>query len=188
MKRDAREHDLLQSLLQRASKTGEFTLASGKKSDWYLDCREVTGEHTGLRYVAGEILEMKDKANFNVLAGPASAAIASMAGAVALGPNNAHIRCFVYTREKAKDHGTQQQVDGPLLDPEKDQILLIDDVLTSGGSLLKSRDALLAKYPKIEIAGAWVLVDRGEGGRDRLMQEGIRVFSAFTRLDFMAKE
>lgn len=174
-------------MLQQVSKTGDFTLSSGKKSDWYLDCREVTTTHTGLRLVAGEILEMKDRTSFNVLGGPASAAIASMAGAVAMGPNHAHIRCFVYTREKAKDHGTQQQVDGAPLDPEKDKILLIDDVLTSGGSLLKSRDAILAKYPEIQIVGAWVLVDRAEGGRDRLMQEGLRVFSAFTRLDILAE-
>jgi orotate phosphoribosyltransferase len=187
MKRDAQEHGLLLGLLQKASKTGEFTLSSGMKSDWYLDCREVTTTHCGLKWVANEILEMKDRIDFNVLGGPASAAVASMAGAVALGPNHAHIRSFVYTREKAKEHGTQQQVDGAPLDVEKDKVLLVDDVLTSGGSLLKCRDALLAKYPDLNIVGAWVLVDRADGGRDRLMQEGLRVFSAFTRLDILAK-
>ena len=74
MKRDAQDHGLLLRLLQQVSTTGDFTLSSGKKSDWYLDCREVTATHCGLRWVAGEILEMKEKVDFNVLGGPASAA------------------------------------------------------------------------------------------------------------------
>ena len=190
MQRDLRDHGLLLHHLKQASKTGEFTLASGKKSDWYLDCREVTTEAVGLRLVAGEILELRRKWNFNVLGGPASAAIASMAGALALAGNdssgNSAIKSFVFTRDKAKDHGTQQQVDGAPLNVEETRLLLVDDVLTSGGSLLRCRDALLTKYPALTIVGAWVLVDRAEGGRDRLLQEGLRVWSAFTRLDILA--
>ena len=66
MQRDLRDHGLLLHHLKQASKTGEFTLASGKKSDWFLDCREVTTEAVGLRLVAGEILELRRKWNFNV--------------------------------------------------------------------------------------------------------------------------
>jgi len=192
VQRDARDHDLLAQLLRRASRRGDFTLASGKKSDWYLDCREVTTTHSGLHLVAGEILGLQAKQRFNALGGPASAAIASMAGAVALaemdGTGNPCLRSFVFTRARAKEHGTQQQVDGAPLDVDTTKLLLVDDVLTSGGSLLKCRDALLAKYPDLNIVGAWVLVDRAEGGRDRLTQEGLRVWSAFTRLDILAED
>lgn len=186
MERDALDHGLLCRMLLQVSKRGDFTLSSGKKSDWYLDCREVTTTKIGLGLVAGEILELQEKWRFNVLGGPASAAIASMAGAVV--SSHETLKSFVYTREKAKEHGTQQQVDGAPLDVKKDKLLLVDDVLTSGGSLLKCRDAIVAKYPEIQIVGAWVLVDRAEGGRDRLLQEGIRVFSSFTRLDILPKE
>lgn len=167
----------LLKLLREASKKGDYTLASGKKSDWYLDCREVTTTHRGLQLIVNEILALRREYDFNVLGGPASAAIPLMAGLVTMLPI---VRSFVYTREKTKEHGMEQQVDGVLLG---DKLLLVDDVLTSGGSLLRCRDTIMAKYPDLEIIGAWVLVDRAEGGSDMLLREGIEVFSSFTKLD-----
>jgi len=175
----SREHEHLRQMLQSASKVGEFVLSSGKKSDWYLDCREVTTTKEGLKLAVSELSKITLRTKADILGGPASASIALMSACIQFssGPES-----FLYTRGKAKGHGTAQQVDGTI--PKKfDRLLLVDDVLTSGQSLLKCRDIILGRYPYVNIVGAWVLVDRAEGGRNALMNEGIEVFSSFTKSD-----
>lgn len=175
--------DLLQSL-KFLSKRGEFTLASGKKSDWYLDCRPAMASTHTLRIAAESLVEAARGYSLPVLGGPATAAVAVMAAALTFGERTP--TQFIYTRAKTKDHGTTQAVEGPKLGPDA-QVLLVDDVLTSGGSLLKCADAIKAVYPDVTIVGAWVLVDREEGGRENLMEHGIAVTSLFTRTDIAPK-
>jgi len=148
----------LLELLRDASQEGEFQLSSGKTSDWYLDCRKVVGTREGLRVATDPLLRMARKLNANVLAGPASASIALMAGAIGRGGTVYEIEKFVYTRQQ-KGHGLQQTVEGPLL-VASDRILLVDDVITSGGSLTDCANILRNVYPSVEIVGAWCLVAR----------------------------
>lgn len=169
--------------LRGAAKMGDFTLSSGKKSDLYIDCRKVTTQSYCLKLAAQKLLETINQLDATILAGPASAAISIMAAACTM-TNQANPKGFVYTRSKAKEHGTKQMVDGISL-RGTEKVLLVDDVLTSGGSLLQCRNTLLGEYPDIEIVGAWVLVDRAEGGRDSLLHEGIRTFAVYDRLDIV---
>lgn len=181
---DSARSDLLVSL-RSLSKTGEFTLASGKKSDWYLDCRPAMADYHSLRIASDALVETAQELHLPVLGGPATAAVALMAAAL-VSDDEAPDR-FVYTRAKAKDHGTAQSVEGAKLGPSP-RVLLVDDVLTSGGSLLKCAAAIKAVYPDVQFVGAWVLVDREEGGRENLQEHGITVTSLFTRSDIVQKE
>ena len=180
---DSARSDLLQSL-RFLSKTGEFTLASGKKSDWYLDCRPAMATNHTLRIATDALIETARKLEMPALGGPATAAVAIMAGAVK--SDHAPDR-YVYTRSTTKDHGTAQKVEGARLD-EKPRVLLVDDVLTSGGSLLKCAEAIKKVYPEVEFVGAWVLVDREQGGRENLKGRGIEVHAMFTRSEISPKE
>jgi len=178
------DRNMLKEMLQAASKTGEFTLASGKKSDWYLDCRPSMANYEGLRAATDALVNLSQELGLPALGGPATAAVALMAGAM-MSDDEAPDR-FVYTRSAAKDHGTGQKVEGANLG-EKPRVLLVDDVLTSGGSLLKSAAAIKEVYPDVEFVGAWVLVDREQGGRENLQEHGIRTHAMFTRTEILAK-
>jgi len=178
------QRDGLKKLLQEASERGDFTLSSGKKSDWYLDCRLVTTAQLGLGWTASCLLTAFHELHANTLAGPATAAVAMMAAAAvhASGPAK-----FAYTRAKTKDHGTEQKVEGQPL-TKHDRVLLVDDVLTSGGSLIRCYDTLREAYPEAEIVGAWILVDREEGGTDALLKAGIpKVLSEFTKSELLGR-
>jgi len=146
-------------LLRDASQEGEFKLSSGEITDWYLDCRKVLGTRWGLRVAVEPLLRMARRLNANVLAGPASASIALMAGAIGVGGNVYEIEKFVYTRQQQKDHGLQEIIEGPSLGAS-DRVLLVDDVITTGRSLINCAQVLQNAYPDIKIVGAWGLVAR----------------------------
>lgn len=163
-----------------ATKRGEFTLRSGKKSDFYFDARLVTLDPLGLSYACEELKHnllgaWTDK--ITALGGPATAAIPLIAGVGVDLPGG--LRKLFYVRGEAKDHGTKRRIEGPPLGPD-DNVMLVDDVLTSGTSLLDAYAAV--KETGAQVRGAFVLVDRQEGGRVALADAGIpHVYSAFVK-------
>jgi len=181
---DSARSDLLASL-RFLSKKGEFILASGKNSDWYLDCRPAMASYHTLRIASDALVEAAQKLKLPILGGPATAAVSLMAAALVSDDESPD--CYIYTRAKTKDHGTGQAVEGPKLG-ESPRVLLVDDVLTSGGSLLKCAEAIKEIYPDVEFVGAWVLVDRLQGGRENLKEHGIEVQSLYTRKDILEEE
>lgn len=153
-------------------KTGEFTLSSGKKSDFYINLRSPLGYADALRELGSSLTGFAQQTDANVYAGPAAAALPLMTAAM-LDPST-DCRIFgddrelkmCYTRSSKKKHGLKNQVEGPEL-LEKDRVILVDDVLTTGGSLIRCGEALLETYP-CKIVGIWVAVDRCEGGKEAL--------------------
>src|SRR5579872_1456738 len=179
MKRDTAR---LKELVAKTVKHGTFTLASGETSDFYIDARLVTLDQEGSLLVGAEAAERARALGATALGGPATAAcpIVTAAGICAreLG---LPLKLF-YVRGEAKKHGTKKLIEGPLLD-EKDRVLVVDDVVTSGGSFLKAV-AALKEETKARIVGAFALVDRLQGGREKLQQDGVELHSVFTRRDF----
>ncbi|NIP93573.1 MAG: orotate phosphoribosyltransferase, partial [Akkermansiaceae bacterium] len=80
-------------------------------------------------------------------------------------------------RKEAKGHGTGRRIEGNFR--EGDAVIVVDDVITTGGSTLKAIDAIESEGGRILFA--FVLVDREEGGRQALQERGIEVLSLFTR-------
>jgi len=147
---------------------GEFTLASGKKSNYYFDGKKLTLSPEGAYQVG--------KAIFDELAGVGIDAIGGvpvgaypMVAAVALVSylEGKPIPAFI-VREEAKEHGTQRKIEGHL--KEGSRVAIVDDVVTTGGSLLRAIEAVEAINCKV--VKVIVLVDRHEGGSDRLKEEG----------------
>ena len=90
-----------------------------------------------------------------------------------------------FVRKERKEHGMQQRVEGPPL-PEGAglKVALVDDVLTTGGSLLQAREALVEELG-VEPGVACVIVDREEGGKERLAELGIETVALFRKSDFL---
>ena len=142
-----------------AVKFGEFTLSSGKKSDFYVDCRKVTLHPQGAKLVGKIILEKIKDLKVDAVGGMTMGADPIIGAVITLGD----IPGFI-VRKKAKEHGTGQKIEGLI---EKGwKVLIVEDVATTGGSALQAIEAA-------EAAGATVVkvisvVDREEGAANSL--------------------
>lgn len=166
---------LLALLKKEALKKGEFVLSSGKVSNYYLDGRIITLTAEGAYLVASIILELiKD---IDAIGGPTLGAD-PIAGAVAALShiNKTPVKTFI-VRKVAKEHGTQQQIEGPRL-KEGERVILVDDVATTGKSLIEAKEAL--DKMGVIVKKAIVIVDRGEGAKENLAQQGLALESIFT--------
>lgn len=172
-------------LLNKSVRTGTFTLASGKISDLYVDCRVTALDPVGATLVGTEgwalvrdvILkqfpEITAIGGMTMGADPISLAIGMTS---ALEKADRPLNIFT-VRKEAKEHGRGKKIEGNF--ELGNTVLVVDDVITTGGSTLKAIDAIEAEGGKV--AAALVLVDREEGGREAIEARGIPVFPLFTR-------
>ena len=176
---------LKEILLRKSVRTGEFTLASGKKSDLYIDCRVTAldpvganligdlGWHAVRSKIHSEHLKVDAIGGMTLGADPISLAV-GMTSAVKH-PDEA-LQVFT-VRKEPKGHGAGKQIEGNF--KAGDNVIVVDDVITTGGSTLKAIDAIEREGGTI--AFCLVLVDREEGGREAIEARGIPVVSLFTR-------
>ncbi|MBM4126954.1 MAG: orotate phosphoribosyltransferase [Nitrospira sp.] len=161
-----------------------FTLASGQISPFYIDCRSLMAHPAARRVVAQLAYDVLRPVNVDCLGGLEIGAISIATSisdyAFSVQPQR-DWRTFV-VRKQAKDHGLGKLIEGVVR--PGDQAVIVDDVLTSGGSLLKAVAA--ARNAGLAVAHALVIVDRKEqDGRQRVEQEGLTLLSLLTIEDLM---
>lgn len=180
----ARE-ELKNLLLEKSVKTGDFTLSSGKKSDLYVDCRCSTIDSRGAILIGEVALEtLKQKASeLNVC--PDSVGGLTLGAdpiTLAIGMESSRqgdekvLRPFVVRKEQKK-HGMGNAIEGNF--KSGDEVVVIEDTATTGGSALKAIEKIKAGGGKI--AFVLILVDREEGGVETIEAEGYPVVTVFTR-------
>ena len=156
-----------------------FTLASGQVSPFYVDCRALMAHPSARRLVGQLAHEALAGLSFDCLGGLEIGAIsiATTISDFAYGANpQRKWRTFV-VRKQAKDHGLGKLIEGAA--KSGDRALIVDDVLTSGGSLLKAISA--ARQAGLTVTHALVIVDRREqDGRAKVEQEGVKLVSLLT--------
>jgi orotate phosphoribosyltransferase len=177
------EHvQLIHLLASRSARRGQFTLASGRQSTLYIDARLTTMSPEGLVVIGSLGLKtIRDTWKADAVGGltlgadPISYAI-SYASALTDQP----LRAFTVLKE-AKTHGTGKLIEGPF--QSGDRVVVIEDVITSGGSALKAVAAVQAAGGAV--VGVLALVDREEGGREAIEAAGIAVVSLVTAQELM---
>lgn len=171
------EHErLLAMLAERSARRGQFTLASGRTSSLYIDARMTTMSPDGLALIGPlGLAAMRDAGwapeavgGLTLGADPISYAIAHASALP--GYDGAPVRAFT-VRKEAKQHGTGRQIEGPFR--TGDRVVVIEDVITTGGSALRAVEALAAAGATV--LGVLALVDREEGGREALEAAGLAV-------------
>jgi orotate phosphoribosyltransferase len=182
----ARERARLLDLLRTLSfERREVMLASGKKSDFYIDCKRtvLTAEGHFLvgRALLRAILERAPDAGgvggLTLGADPIASAVASMSF-LAGRPLDAFI-----VRKEPKGHGTGAWVERPHSLGPGAPVAIVEDVVTTGASTLHAVER--ATQEGLQVRGVFALVDRLEGGKDAIEARGERLFSLFTRKDFL---
>jgi len=161
---------------------GEFTLSSGKTSNYYLDCRRATLTGEGAYYTARIFLDMAQGETFDAIGGPTLGAdpMIGALGAVSVSQGRP-VKMFII-RKEPKGHGRGQMVEGPEL-TEGARVIVIDDVATTGKAFLHSLDVLEAMG--VAVAKCLCIVDRQEGGKEAVEARGCELASIFTAQDFL---
>ena len=182
---DSQEYQRLREKLADCIRTGEITLSSGKVTDFYFDGRLVSLDPEGSVLLGGLMLEALLARGITAVGGLTSGAdpLTSSIGVLAW-QRQVPMNLF-FVRKERKEHGMQQRVEGPPM-PEGEglKVALVDDVLTTGGSLLQAREALVEELG-VEPSVACVIVDREEGGEQRLADYGIETVALFRKSDFL---
>lgn len=171
-------------LAERSARRGEFTLSSGARSELYIDARVTTMSPDGLALIGplglAAIVDagwwpVDSVGGLTLGADPVAYAIA-----YASATSGTPVRAFT-VRKEAKGHGTGKLIEGAFLDG--DRVVVIEDVITTGGSALRAAGAL--REAGAQVLGVLSLVDREEGGRERIGDAGYPVRSLITASEIM---
>lgn len=163
---------------------GDFTLASGKKSDFYINGKTTTLRPEALNLSARMFLELIKNNPVARVGGMTLGADALIGAIVALSFDYGTPYTGFIVRKEPKGHGTGQWIEGPEL-KAGEKIAIIEDVVTTGGSSLQAIDRVLATCADVKITGVYALVDREDGGREKLLERGYPLFSLFTKTELM---
>ena len=156
---------------------GEFTLASGLKSGYYFDGRLMTLSPRGANLVAQALLPAIRAAGAEAVGGPAVGAVPLVTELAMLSGQDggAAIPGF-FVRKEAKDHGRGQALEGPL--PEGARVAIVDDTCSTAGSLYMAIEAAEAAGHEVMLVAC--ILDRNQGGSERLRSEGYRFHTLLT--------
>ncbi|MGD2064512.1 MAG: orotate phosphoribosyltransferase [Nitrospirota bacterium] len=176
---------LITLLLERSFRyrpEAPFTLASGRASPYYFNCKTTLYHPEGMRLV-GRLLFAAVRGLHPAGVGGLTLGADPLAYACAYtsGLEGQPIEAFV-VRKEPKDHGTRLPIEGNVA--AGDRVVVVDDVITTGGSTLKAIEACRAAG--LEVVGCGVLVDRQEGGREAIEAAGVSVTALVTRDEVMA--
>jgi orotate phosphoribosyltransferase len=158
---DAARRTLVAELREHALVIGEVTLSSGATAGYYVDAKRAILRPAGFRALAELVAAYARELGATAVGGLTMGADAPACAALAGG---ADVKAF-FVRKEAKQHGLQRRVEGPPLDPAE-RCLIVEDVVTSGGSTVKAIEAVRAEGHAI--AGVLCILDRLEGGEEAI--------------------
>ena len=163
-----------------ALRFGDFELASGRRSSYFLDGKLVTLQSEGLRLVSEGLLELLDDVEFDAVGGMSMGADPIVAGILTVAAERGRAMDGWLVRRQAKGRGTNKVVEGPVRKGAR--VVVIDDVVTTGGSALESVERIREAGGVVDLIVG--VVDRCEGGAHNLEKAGIEFRSLLTVNDF----
>jgi orotate phosphoribosyltransferase len=179
------EAKLFEIIRTRSFKRGHFKLASGRESELYFNLKPTMMSPAGALTSARALLARIWPENPDYVGGLEMGAVPVIAALAALSEAETRPVKSFFVRKQPKGHGTMDLIEGLAADEtlEGKRVLVIDDVATSGGSILKAADAVVALGAKVDCA--LVLIDREEGATEALAPRGIRLLSVFKGREFL---
>ena len=153
-----------------AIKFGDFTLSSGKKSSYYVDLRMVASFphqfRKMIKHLQNQIIEKVGLENFDYI-------VSIPTGGLVIASSLAFetVKPLIYVRNKPKEYGTSKSIEGFIEQGKK--VLMIDDVATTGGSIINAIESL--KEAGIILSDAFVIINRMEGAAESLEAKGVKM-------------
>jgi orotate phosphoribosyltransferase len=167
---------LLRELREHALVIGEVVLTSGRTAQYLVDAKRAILRPTGFlalaQLVAAQAREWGATAVGGMTMGADPIACAALAG-------GADVKAF-FVRKEVKEHGLSRRIEGPMLGSE-DRCMLVEDVVTTGGSTIKALEAVRAEG--LEVCGVLAICDRLAGGGDAIAAAADAPYVALTTID-----
>ncbi len=176
------KNELWKELKDNAFFKEKITLSSGKESNFYVDCRLVTLSAKGAYLCARIILEMIKNEDVAAIGGPSLGADPMVGAIASLSYLDKKPRNTFIIRKTPKAHGKMRHIEGPAL-KNGSKVILIDDVATTGNSILQAIDVLAKDGVSVE--KAIVVVDREEGAAENLAKQNCLLTPIFKASDFL---
>ncbi len=180
------DHKILLALLQeRSIRHGDFVLASGERSSWYVDCRPTTMSAAGQRAIGRLGLAAIRLAGWEpVSVGGLTMGADPVAYAIAAASVDLPTPIDAFSvRKQPKDHGTTKRIEGNFR--AGDKVVVIEDVITSGGSAVAAIEAVRAEGG--EVLGVLAVLDREAGGRQKIEAIAVPVVTLVTATELGLK-
>lgn len=154
-----------------------YRLASGAMSSFYINCKKTTYHPEGIVLAGGAVFDLAKKYSPDAVGGlTLGADPLAVAAAAESWRRGQPMKAFV-VRKQTKDHGTKSPIEGDL--NKGDRVVILEDVITTGGSALTA--VRCAREFGLEVLAVVALVDRQEGGREKIAADGVPVESVFTK-------
>lgn len=181
---NALKERLAEIILERSFQYREhppFTLASGRTSHYYFNCKPTTLDPEGMNLIGDILFDMLQKTDITAAGGLTLGAdpIANALSVISY-QKGKPIKSFI-VRKDVKDHGTKSAIEGNVQAGEK--VAVLDDVITTGGSTITAIEQ--ARRAGLDVQRVITLIDREEGGRENILRHIERVDSVLTRTDIM---
>lgn len=181
----ADNHELFELIQRRSFRRGRFTLSSGAESEMYFNLKPTMLDPRGAYLCAAAFLKIIATENIAAAGGLEMGAVPMLGSLAALSEMQGHPLRIFFVRKKPKAHGTKELIEG--LAPGETlagaRVMIVDDVATSGNSLFEAARA--AREAGGIVESALVLIDREEGAREALDQNGIRLLRVFRGPEFL---
>lgn len=181
---DEMKRDLARLLIQKSYMEGDFTLSSGLKSDYYFDCRQ-TSLHPDGAWLIGHIFTalLQTENGIDGIGGMTMGAD-PLITATSLAAREAGLNWpGLIVRKQAKKHGTGQNIEGMGNFKPGMRVILLEDVVSTGGSVLKACESVRNAGLVVDLVAC--VLDRDMGGKEALEQAGCRLYSVFDRLELV---
>ena len=179
-------------LLKKSIRIGEFTLTSGRKSNFYIDARQTALSPDGATLIGELMFDMivenqvqSKTAVIGAVAGMTMGADPIVTAISMIGYRYAHNIPALIVRKEPKSHGTNNYIEGLMNIAPGTSVCVVDDVATSGGSLLKTIERVEAHGLTVSLV--LVIVDRQEGAVEALKELGYELKALFTKSDFVTE-
>lgn len=177
---DARRDRLRQIIEEKSLITGRsFTLASGRTSSFFVNLKQTMLDPEGANLLADLILDVMEERGLRTIGGLEMGAVPLVSAVCTKSFGRLPVKAF-FVRKGVKDHGAAQLIDGHF--DEGDEVLIIDDVVTTGGSAIQAAEAVRGRGCRV--SNVLAIVDRQEGGRENLSNHGFELISLLERSDF----
>ncbi len=181
-----KQNRLKDLLLKYSHEAREVTLASGRKSHFYFDGKQTSLHPEGLNLIAEGMFELIQD-NFpecQAIGGPTLGADPLVASVAMLSWQRREPLSGFIVRKTPKGHGTRQWIEGAKHLRLGMRVVLLEDVITTGGSLLTACEKV--REAGFVVKGVVVLVDREEGGRENLEAANLQVVSMFKKSELIS--
>lgn len=178
---------LKEMIIAKSYKKGDFTLASGQKSKYFFDLKPTMLDAQGINLIGGLLLEKitdidnQGRGEIMAVGGMATGAIPLVSIVSAKSYQSNSLDAF-FVRQKQKDHGTEQSMEGGSNIEPGSRVTILEDVTTTGGSAMIAVN--VARKAGFYVDAVITVVDRLEGARENLVKEEIDLYSLFTTKDF----